>query len=515
MSKKLFRSILCIVIGAIIFVGCQSKAIGGQSSEITGENEEIVTLKWYMCLNKIAPDTELVIEELNKYTREKIGVQIDYTVMLDSEYREKMMTYINFGEAFDICFTSNWAVNYFDFLRKGAFKDITELLPQYAKETYEFIPEEAWESVAVGGRIYGVPSYKEMGWQGGILVNSDLADRYDIDLSNVKSIQDYTKVLEQVAYKSELSGNKVIGVSGLSFYLAHPYETLTGEARLPGISAVPEYDNFEGVSGVFNQYETNEYMAFCNLIYEWQQRGFQPEDAVNYDKDSENRDTDFAQGNLFSYLISYAPGDAEAKEISTGHGVEFIRLMEPLSETRNSNAAVLAISSQSAHPEKALEFINLLNTDLYVGTLIRHGIEGVHYSEVGANKVDRTKDGQILVKDNRYDYAFGWQFGTPFNQKWDISYPDNIAQLFEIYNETAIIAPHRGFRFNQFGIETLVASLLQVVNQYSAVLETGTVDPLVALPQFREQLKLNGVDQLLAEINKQLEEWKVTNGIID
>ena len=50
---------------------------------------------------------------------------------------------------------------------------------------------------------------------------------------------------------------------------------------------------------------------------------------------------------------------------------------------------LLAISSASEHPDKALEFINLLNTDEYVGTLIRHGIEGEHYTAVGDKQVDK------------------------------------------------------------------------------------------------------------------------------
>ena len=44
--------------------------------------------------------------------------------------------------------------------------------------------------------------------------------------------------------------------------------------------------------------------------------------------------------------------------------------MDPLFETKNARGGILAISSASEHPDKALEFINLLNTDEYVGTLI-------------------------------------------------------------------------------------------------------------------------------------------------
>lgn len=86
-----------------------------------------------------------------------------------------MPTIINSGQDFDMCFTASWTTNYLQFVDRGAFMDITDLLPKYAKETYNFIPKAMWNSVSVKKRIYGVPVYKELGWQGGLLINADMA----------------------------------------------------------------------------------------------------------------------------------------------------------------------------------------------------------------------------------------------------------------------------------------------------------------------------------------------------
>lgn len=520
MSKKLLMSFLCTALLGSILGGCSAKQEASTnaptSTEIKTEakteteketKEDIVKLKWYMSINPIAPDTAKVMEEINKYTREKIGVEIDYTVMANPDYKEKMPTYINSGEYFDICFTSNWTTNYLQFVSKEAFMDISELLPQYAKETYEFIPESMWNAASVNGSIYGVPSYKEMGWQGGLFVNSDMAKDYGIDLDKVKTLSDYTEVLKTVKEKSTAEGKDVIGVSGLNFALTTPYESLTGTPSLPGASAVSEYGNFAGEE-VFNQYATPEYMDYCKLVYEWNKAGYTSGDPVNYDTDSANRDNDFKNGALFSYAISYAPGAAESTAATMGHGVEFIPLMDPLFETGNAMGGLLAISSGSEHPEKALEFINLLNTDEYVGTLIRHGIEGVHHSAVGDNQVDKTMGGTLPADKNGYDYTFGWQFGTPFNQKWDISYPDNIEELFNEYNKTAVTSPHNGFTFDTAPAETAIAAITNVVAEYGPALEKGSVDPVQSIPKFLEALNANGVDTLLEEIQTQLETWK-------
>lgn len=241
---------------------------------------------------------------------------------------------------------------------------------------------------------------------------------------------------------------------------------------------------------------------------EWYNNGYLSKDPVNYDKDSANRDNDFANGKLFSYLISYAPGHAESMTAKTGHGVAFVPLMDPLLETRSTQGGLMAISSTSEHPEKALEFLNLLNTDEYVGTLMRHGIEGEHHTAVGDSQVDRTLGGTIDAADNGYDYTFGWEFGTAFNQKWDISYPENVEEMFLDYNETAVAAPHLGFVLDTTPVESELAALTGTIEEYGKALESGMVDPEETIPKFLTAMEDNGVAVLMEEIQKQIDTWK-------
>lgn len=514
MKQRRSIKLLVVLMTMSIFGGCatiqQSKMIPLTEAKKTNEKEEVITLKWYMSVDSVEPDTAKVMEALNTYTRDKIGVEIDYTAIVDAEYKQKMPTYIIAGEYFDICFAANWTTNYLQFVGRDAFMDLTEILPKYAKETYEFIPKMMWDAISVEDRIYGIPSYKELGWQSGFFVNSDMAEDYGIDLSTVKTLEDYSQVLKIVKEKSTAEGREVMGISGLKYRLIEPYENLTGTLTLPGASPVKDYGNFTDEEEVFNQYASKKYMNYCQLAYEWNQAGYTPADPINYDEDIGNRDNDFKNGKLFSYLISYAPGAAEAATASMGHGVTFIPLMDPLFETRNAMGGILAISSHSKYPEKALEFLNLLNTDKYVGTLIRHGIEGEHHSLVGDNWVDQTMGGTFPIDKNGYSYTFGWRFGTPFNQKWDISYPENIEELFESYNASAIVSPHNGFTFNTEPVETVMIALMSVINEYGLALETGCVDPKENIPRFLKALEDNGVNTLLEEIETQIHKWQIT-----
>ena len=143
--------------------------------------------------------------------------------------------------------------------------------------------------------------------------------------------------------------------------------------------------------------------------------------------------------------------------------------------------------------------------------MIRHGIEGKHYTAVGDNQVDRTMDGTLNPADNGYDYTYGWQFGTPFNQKWDISYPDNIEELFQEYNDSAIVSQNNGFSFDMTPVETQVAALTNVIAEYGQSLETGSVNPEEYIPAFLEDLESNGVQDLIDAVAEQLEEFQASN----
>lgn len=52
---------------------------------------------------------------------------------------------------------------------------------------------------------------------------------------------------------------------------------------------------------------------------------------------------------------------------------------------------MLAISTTSEDPARAMMFINLLHTDPYLNNLLNYGIEGKHYLKVNENVIKPTE----------------------------------------------------------------------------------------------------------------------------
>src|SRR3712207_7986207 len=74
----------------------------------------------------------------NKRIKEKTGATLDLQYIGWGDWDDKMSTIIASGENYDIAFANNYVVN----SQKGAFADLTKLMPKYAKKTYKNLDPE-------------------------------------------------------------------------------------------------------------------------------------------------------------------------------------------------------------------------------------------------------------------------------------------------------------------------------------------------------------------------------------
>ncbi|MEG0639287.1 MAG: ABC transporter substrate-binding protein [Clostridia bacterium] len=492
-GKKLLGLLLCVLLLTPLFSAC---ALG----EAPDHSKE-VNLVWYQFVDKVMPDHEKVMEEVNKYLKEKINATVTANFMTLDDYQQKMPVIVSSGQEFDVCFSTSWMLNYNEYVAKKAFLPIDDLLTQYAPETKAFIPESYWNGLTVGGHIYGVPGYKEAGHQFGIMYNKDMADEMGLDFSAVKCLADYEPILKTVKEKMP----DLIPVSGSLYNAGIPQEHVSGDWMLPGVLNIPSMPYYkDAVQGkIFNQYETPEFMEFAKMVRSFYLNGYIPSDPANYNS-SGTSNVDMKEKKTFSFLIWYAPGCEGSLEAQYGCKLGYVPLFRPILETADTTGgAIHCISQGSKNPERAMEFINLLYTDEKLGTLIRHGIEGVHYTVEG-EQLKMLSD----PTNPMYDYGSGWPLGTIFNQRWTTSFAPNTEQLYLDFNANLAPTEALGFTFDQSNVKTEIASLNNVIKEFFDPITLGVVDPEEYIPKFNEKLKANGLDTYLAELQAQFDAWK-------
>ncbi len=461
-------------------------------------DEEPVNLVWYQFVNQTMADEEAVMEAVNEYLLEKINVTVDATFLTPEDYQSKMPVIISSGQEFDVCFSTSWLVNYNEYSAKGAFMEINDLLETHAPETLELVPETYWEGMTIDGKIYGVPGLKEGGNQYGLLYNKDIADELGLDMDSVTTFEDLTDIFAQI----KAADPEILPTSNNLYNLKFAHEHTSGDWVLPGVTDVEGVDLYAEDNGeIINQYASQEFMDFALLVRDWYENDYVPKDPANY-----SYSEDFTNGKLFSVAIMYAPACLPSLEATFGHSLGYIPMSDPIQETANvTGGSIHCISYNCEYPEKAMEFINLLNTDEYLGTLIRHGIEGTHY-EVSGDQISVLGD----PASPAYEHGSGWFFGSVYNQKWTDTFPTDVVEQYQDFNNVLRAGAALGFTFNQEPVKNEIAALNNVIAEFLTPIAGGVVDPEVYVPQFLEKLEANGLEAYMTELQSQFDAWSAT-----
>ena len=481
--KKLSSLLLATTIASTaVLTGCTSSKDNDKADGSASGNGDTTNLIWYM-IGTPQKDQDKVMKKVNEYTAEKIGVTVDLRMVDWGDYGQKMQVITSSGEPYDICFASDYALN----AQKGAYLEITDELLNNAKELKETIDPLFLEGASINGKLYGIPANKEVGQQLGWAYNADMAKEVGVDMTNVKTLEDLEPVLEKVkAKKPEL---KMPMAAGSGFFPYMPYDYILGETLPFGIA-------LEGdTTKIVNIYEQKDVKDTLDTLRRYYQKGLIHPQAA-----TDNDPHDMKVQNWFVRKEQYAPGAVETWSQNAGYEIGYNPMHDPLTINNSVTGSVMSISAASKNPEKAMEFLNLLNTDDYLRNLVDKGIEGEHYTS--------NENGTITKTDKSDLYSMpSWALGNVFNVKpWDTDPEDKIEQ-YEKFNEAAVASPTLGFYPDTTEISTQLATIANVVQEFKAPLFTGSVDIDKYLGELNKKLKASGIDDVMANIQKQYDQW--------
>jgi putative aldouronate transport system substrate-binding protein len=438
-------------------------------------------------------DEKMVEEAINKILKEKINATLDIIPIEWGAWDDRMNLMIASREKADIIFTAQWnghAVN----VGKGAFLELNDLLQKHGQGILETLDPAFLEGAKINGKNYGVPTNKELAAAGGIIYDKTIAQELGLDMSSVKTVHDLTPILEKVKQaRPDITPVWTDGALFNAHYFAN-YDFL-GDSTIPG-AILKDLDD----TTVMPVEEMDRYKEYVALAREWYQKGYINKDAATTQQSS--ADIWRARGT-FMTVDPMKPGKAEEVASAAGRSgeLEQIVLTAKTVATSETAGSMLAISSTSEDPERAMMFINLLHTDKELNNLLNFGIEGVHY----------TRNGEIISPTDRTgDYSPGsaWMFGNQFlNYVWESEDPEKWNKFRE-FNQNAHVSPALGFVFNSDPVKSEVGALSNVIEQYQRALESGSVDPEKVLPEYLSALRAAGLDKVIAEKQRQFDEFR-------
>ena len=511
MKRYLCLALALVVALSLVLTGCGDKkdpagpsGDGGTTSTDGGTTtptdtpkfKDTVELTFTLVGDKQETDTDLVMQEINKYMADKLNIKLNLQVYgWGDPYESKVNTMLASGEPFDICFTANWAANYYKNAAAGYFLPLNDYLKKYPA-IVEICGQDFLNGSAIDGIHYAVPTNKEKVHNWGYLLMKEYVDKYNFDLSKVNKMEDVGPFFETIkANGPEITPLLIVG--GDSPFQFLDWDRISDD-NVPGALYPDNRDNT-----IINHFLAPESIDMYKKLRDYFQKGWIHPDAATMENTAEQMKT----GKFFAAESSLKPG--KDAEMTGSTGVEWVQvdITRPVMSNRETTGALLAIPAASKNPERAFLFIEALYTDAKLRNMLNFGIEGIHYTVNPDGRITQTQEGI-----DRFNLGPSWRYGDQFKDllldneeldKWD---------QFRAFNDAGLVLNSLGFVFNDESVSTESSACKTVVGTYSRQLQCGAVDvdPIVA--RFEDELKASGVDKLIAEMQRQYDEWRAKVG---
>lgn len=475
--KKSFKSLLALALVCVIALGC-----AGCTKKASNDGE-IPTLVWYVPGDKQA-DIATVMEEVNKITVEKIGAKVDLQFIEQAAFTERMQMAMSSKKEFDLTLTG-YVNPFLNGVTKGGLLDITEYIEK-DKELKAMLPQHAWDSASYDGSIYAVPNEQIWASAHGYAFRKDLVEKYNFDVSKVKTPDDATEFFDLVL-KNDPQLIPVYFNTGYNLWYLNDYERvdLTASAALNRKTLKIE------------PFTAGKAMKDASYKkHEWYKKGYIREDIAT----AQNEMADMKAGRYACMITNITkPGYELTLKKSYGFDFEIVPFQTPYITKSSIQATMTAVSATTKHPEKCVELIKLMNTDKDLYNLIVWGIEGKHYEFV-----DKDKDIIKCIEDSGYKPANGWKFGNQFKSYIEEGENPDIWKLTKEYNDAAEVSPLCSISFVNDNIETELAQIDTVNSKYP--FHRGYIDPAKEWDNYVKEVKVSGADEIVKEYQKQYKE---------
>ena len=525
MKKMFFRMIstlLAIVMVMSLVVGCGSSAkdqgsastvtvVGTTTqSESTPEPLKEVTLKIYFGGEKPSAFDE-VWNAVGDAYKEKLNTKFEVNYVPWGDYVNKIMVMASAGDSWDMNFAADW-LGYAQLLGAGAFMPLNELLPKYAPElNAKYAEIGALEAATVDGKIMSLPWTMKQNVRPYYMWRKDLSPEIAVD--SVKTIEELDAVLTSA--KTKFPSLRALNVGAQTGFPYNIGNLTTLKYELADLSFHGFYfDMNDAAVKVVPLEQTQAFKDAVTYGKKWYDAGIIAKDTL-IDKNDVNSYQN--NGKVYSLINNNESSegniDKAEKDLFSSKGQRYERSMlypDKKYFNRTPLANVVTIGKNSANPERALMFCNMMETDKDFYDMVMYGIKDKTYVLKGEEAV--LPDGIAATASNYLGWTSQWPFWKPQFMKPDPTYNAGFWQRQEEFTNLPgnTNSPVYGLFFNGDAIKTELAKRDQLQDEVAKPLLFGVgkskdFDKEVA--DYIAAQKAAGTDKIVAELQKQVDAY--------
>ena len=492
--RKGFKRLLAAAAAAAMCVGLMAPAAVSADALDTSEEVQLVM---YVISDRPAGQ-DIVDENMNNYFKEKLNCTLQINWIGWAEYANKYPMLYSSGEQFDMAYCATW-LNFANLARRGAFKDLSELLPTYAPDNYAMQSESALAQATIDGALYAVPTLLPTYITYGPIYRGDLYDEAGLegDMDTWEKIEAYGDFI-----KANHPEMEVIDMYQGNVELSLQWERMQGNFEIDSGNRYIFYDPSEENPTVFPVYDDPTFPEFVDMCARWSQKGFWSMSALS-DTDSTKTQNGKAAVRFHNidtwsgYTVLHPEWDFRYAAMTSD--------IAHLPYTQDC----LVIPTTAKNPERALALWNLLTTDQEAYDVFFYGILGTTY--------ELNEEGQFTILDpDLYATNACWAVRTMDLNRNQAGVPESYDTVRREWEENIQegVGTERftGFVFDTTAVTTEIANCQNVRQQYGWPLELGYVDAEKGLEEYKKQMQNAGIDRIVEEAQRQLDEYLAAQG---
>ena len=445
---------------------------------------------------------DLIEDALNEILREKAHAEIEFVYVQMSDMKTQLNLLLTGGDDSLDLFSSFFYAGVSELVSNGQVMAIDDLLASDGQGIQEIFADypEILDCGRVNGKLYGIPSVCAWTCENCYLVMEDIVDGADIELpEKISNLDELTPYLLQM--KEANPDKYFIAGSSAPYWYPKTIDYL-GDANYLGVILNPENS-----TKIENYYESEYFLNFLDNVKIWKENDLICPDPMSNDNqilgNLSNKITYGITG--YDYNLENTIYEAEMQNSYDG-SIVGTQIGEKYLTTANAGTYMWHITPFCKDPEAAMRVLNVLYTDPEAANILMNGLEGVTYVtdengqlEYPEGVTNHQEAGWFAM----YNAARPTGFLCP---TWNYSRPDAY-ELLQEDNKNAIKSTALGFTPDFSPVSDQYAACASVIAQYYVPLINAVVDIDETLPVFQQALRDAGIEDIIAEEQRQFDEW--------
>lgn len=485
MKKQLPAAVLAAILlgGVWLSTGCSLLNTTPEPTATPEPTEAPTTnIRWVLPSESMPLDVIPVLEQFNSQLDEQMpGVRLYLEIYNPAEYEEKLPAIMAAG---------NYDIIWGDIHLLDDYPDAFLPLDSYLNGSAlsQSRPDYLWDVPVRNGKIYGIPAFEDY----------TSSDQFAV-LSTLLSPEERTS-LDALGQKEDTSA--ITYFTSLEASLAKAWDAQRIPMMPASLEALMRFDYEPIISGVglaendgtltaVNYYATQEFADWLTFARTWYNSGYYGANILV------NQPETTAYASMF-LTGEYADGDVTAL---LGSQCDKLSFTPRYIGNDAGQSSLLYLNAHSDKADEAIQLLMLLNTNADLFNLLSLGIEDVNYRQNYAGV-------EYLLTNADGTPRYGIDGSIIGNQTLNLALSSDQRNEIIAMNDVTALSPALGFVFDPTPVATQLDTVSKVLDIYQQRLITGVSKNYETLYEtMLEQLGIAGMDQIVAEVQKQLDDY--------